>query len=136
MNKFMIEALKEAKKAYKNGDVPVGAVVVKNNKIISKAHNSKELSKIATNHAEILAINKACKKLKSWYLDDCILYTTMEPCMMCCGAILQSRIKKVVYSISNSKYGCSSFLKSVEFIKNVNSKESELLIKQFFSDIR
>ena len=136
MNKYMLIALKEAEKAYKNGDVPVGAVIVKNNKVIAKAHNCKESHKIATNHAEILVINKACKKLKTWYLDDCTLYTTMEPCMMCCGAIMQSRIKKIVYSVNNPKYGCSSLLKSTEIVCNVYKNESEILLKRFFSEIR
>ncbi len=136
MDKYMLIALKEAKIAYIKGDVPVGAIIVKDNKIIAKAHNCKETNKIATNHAEILAINKACRKLKTWYLDDCVLYTTMEPCMMCCGAIMQSRIKKIVYSVENPKYGCSSLLKSVDIVNNVCKNESELLLKKFFSNIR
>ena len=92
---FMEEALKEAKKSYHQGDVPVGAIIVKNQKIISKGHNKKEKMQVATRHAEMIAIEKACKKLKTWHLDDCILYVTMEPCLMCAGAILQSRIKKL-----------------------------------------
>ena len=98
--KYLKIAYKEALKAYKKGDIPVGCVIVKKNKIVAKAYNKKEKNNIATYHAEILAINKACKKLKTWHLDDCILYTTMEPCIMCSGAIIQSRIKKIVYSIS------------------------------------
>ena len=82
-------AMKEATKAYKNGDVPVGAVIVKNNKVIAKAHNMKEKNKSAIKHAEIIVIEKACKKVKNWHLNDCELYVTLEPCMMCCGAIIQ-----------------------------------------------
>ncbi len=110
---FMEEALKEAKKSYHQGDVPVGAIIVKNQKIISKGHNKKEKMQVATRHAEMIAIEKACKKLKTWHLDDCILYVTMEPCLMCAGAILQSRIKKIVYAVPNAKFG---FIESIENI--------------------
>ena len=136
MDKYMKIALKEAKKAYKNGDVPVGAIIIRNNKIISKAHNKKERKKSAIMHAEIIAINKACKKLHTWHLDDCILYTTMEPCMMCCGAIEQSRIKKIVFSVENNKYGCHKYLKNVKIHKYINKNESEKLLKSFFKDKR
>ena len=104
-NIYMKLALKEAKKAFKQNEVPIGVVIVKNNKIISKAHNKKEKTKIVTKHAEIIAIEKACKKLKTWHLNDCILYTTVEPCLMCSGAIIQSRIKKVYFSTANEKFG-------------------------------
>ena len=97
MDEYMKIAIKEAIKAKNKGDVPVGAVVVVGNKVISKAYNKKEHKKNSTKHAEILAISKACKKINSWHLDNCTLYCTMEPCMMCCGAIIQSRIKKVIY---------------------------------------
>ena len=97
--------VKEAKIAYKKGEIPVGAAIVKDGKIISKAHNLKENKQISTYHAEIIAINKACKKLKTWHLDNCTLYTTMEPCAMCTGAILQSRIKKIVYILENDLFG-------------------------------
>ena len=90
MNEFYMNiAIKEAKKAYKYEEVPVGAVIVKNNKIVSKAFNKKEKTKNVIKHAEIIAISKACKKLKNWRLDECELYVTMEPCMMCSGAIEQ-----------------------------------------------
>ena len=95
--KIMKIALKNAKKALKHDEVPVGAVIVKNNKIISQAYNKKEKTKNVINHAEIIAISKACKKLKTWRLDDCEIYITMEPCMMCSGAIEQARIKKIIY---------------------------------------
>ena len=98
---FMSVAIREARKSYKIGDVPVGAVIVKNGVIIAKAHNIKEKKHNAIMHAEIIAIEKACKKLKRWRLNDCELYVTMEPCMMCTGAIVQSRIKKIYYSIND-----------------------------------
>lgn len=105
MEKFMLSALKEASKAEKKGDVPIGAVVVKNGKIIAKGYNKKEKLNISTQHAEIIAINKACKKLKNWRLNDCEIYVTMEPCVMCCGAIIQSRIGKIIYGIHNEQFG-------------------------------
>lgn len=144
--KYMNLALKEAKKAYKHDDVPVGAVIIKDNKIISKAHNQKEKKKNATRHAEIIAIEKACKKLKTWHLDDCILYVTLEPCLMCAGALIQSRIKKVVYSTTSEKFGYiesidNVFLKNknnhlVEIEKGLCAKESQKLLKDFFKQKR
>ena len=102
---YMNKAYKEALKALKEDEVPVGAIIVKDNKIIAKAYNKKEHTNLATAHAEILAINKANKKLKSWHLDDCIMYVTLEPCVMCVGAIIQSRIKKVVYGAKSYQDG-------------------------------
>lgn len=97
MNDYMKVALDEAKKSYDKGEIPIGAVIVQNNRIIAKAHNDREKSQIATHHAEIIAIEKACKKLKSWRLDDCEMYVSLIPCPMCAGAIVNSRIKKVYY---------------------------------------
>ena len=139
MNEIYIDiALNEAKKAYKNGDIPVGCVIVKENKIIAKTHNKKEKNKIATHHAEILAIQKACKKTKNWYLEDCVLYTTMEPCLMCAGAIAQARIKKIVYSVDNPKFGFTNIIKNgkisnhtIEVEKIDNNMSQELLISFF-----
>ena len=91
---FMREALKEAKKAYGKLEIPVGAIIVKDGKIISRGYNQKEGKKDSTRHAEIIAIQKACKKLNSWRLLDCEMYVTLEPCSMCAGAIIQSRINK------------------------------------------
>ena len=102
---YMKIALGLANKAFSKGDIPVGAVIVKDNKIISKSYNTKNIKKCAINHAEIDAIRRACKKLNSWHLDDCTLYVTLEPCLMCCGAILQSRIKHVVYGTNCAKFG-------------------------------
>ncbi len=138
----MLEALKEANKAYKLGEVPIGAVIVKDNKIISRAYNKKESSNLATSHAEILAINKACKKLKNWRLVDCTLYVTVEPCLMCCGAIIQSRIKKVVYGTHNEYYGAvESIAKTlkkynVEVRSNILQNECSYILKEFFKKRR
>ena len=103
--KPMEEATLLAYKAGSQGEIPIGAVIVRNGKIISKAYNKREKSQIATHHAEILAIQKACKKLKSWRLDDCDLYVTLEPCPMCAGAIINARIKKVYFGARDLKCG-------------------------------
>lgn len=134
--KYMKIAIKEAQKAYKKGEIPVGAVIVKNNKIISKAHNMKEKYNNPLNHAEILCIKKACKKIKNWRLDNCILYVTMEPCMMCCGAILESRIKKIVFSVYNEKTGYTKKIKNIEIKSNILEKEYKMMLKSFFKKIR
>ena len=94
---FMKYALKMAHKAYKKDEVPIGAVIVKDGKILAKAYNTRNKSQIATNHAEVLAIKKACKKLKSWRLEGCDIYVTLEPCPMCAGAILNARINNLHY---------------------------------------
>lgn len=108
MDDFMNLALKQALKAYKKQEVPIGAIIVKNGKIISKAYNKKENKQITTKHAEIIAIERACKKLKTWHLDGCEIYTTMEPCLMCYGAIEQSRISKIYYGLKNMNFGFKS----------------------------
>lgn len=138
--KYMMLAINEAKKAYKKNEVPIGCVIIKDGRIISKAHNKKEIKKNAIMHAEIIAIAKACKKLKTWHLDDCVLYTTVEPCMMCTGAIIQSRIKKIYYSISNKSFGEleNYHLKNKKiFIQNnILNEESKKLLQQFFKEKR
>lgn len=139
MNEFMKIAFLEAKKSLLNEDIPVGALIIKDGKIISKAHNEKELRKDATKHAEILAIERACKKLKTWHLDDCVLMTTMEPCLMCSGAIIQSRIKKIIYGVDNEKFGYSKLLidkYKVECIKYENNEQIIELLKNFFKQRR
>jgi len=137
MNEYYMNiAIKEAKKAYKYEEVPVGAVIVKDNKIITKAYNKKEKTKNVTKHAEIIAISKACKKLKNWRLEDCTIYVTMEPCMMCSGAIEQSRIKKIVYGVKNENYGSTDQLKNVEIISKVCEKECRELLQSFFKKRR
>ena len=93
--RYIEEAFIEAEKAFRYGEVPVGAIIVKDGKIIAKAYNTKEKSRCAVNHAEILAIKKACRKLKNWRLEDCDMYVTLDPCPMCASAIKQSRIKNV-----------------------------------------
>lgn len=133
---YMKIALKEAKKAYKKDEIPIGCIIVKNNKIISKAHNKREKTKKISAHAEILAIEKASKKLKNWHLNDCILYTTVEPCLMCSGAIIQSRIKKIICSIKNEKYGelnnINNYLNQLDITYGILEDESKKIMKDFF----
>ena len=123
----MKEALKEARKALKKEEVPVGAVIVKDGEIIARAHNTKETKKDTTCHAEILAIKKASKKLNSWRLLDCEMYVTLEPCSMCAGALINSRIKKLYIGTEDSKTGaCGSVLNLLEDYKfNPNIFETE-----------
>jgi len=135
MEKYMTIALKEALKAAKCGDVPVGAVIVKNNKIISKGHNKKEKRKVVTRHAEIEAIEKACKKLKTWHLDGCEIYTTIEPCLMCYGAIEQARIEKIIFGTENEKFGYISnqqIESKIKFESGILKNECAKIIKNFF----
>lgn len=133
---YMNIAIKEAIKAKKHNEVPVGAIIVKNNKIISRGFNKKESKKDATKHAEILAISRACRKLKNWRLDDCTLYVTLEPCMMCCGAIQQSRIKKIVYGVKNNNYGYSNNLKNTEIISQICENKCKKMLQSFFQKKR
>lgn len=143
--KFMKEALKEAKKAYKKEEIPVGCVIVKNGQIIAKAHNLKETKNLATAHAEILAIEKAARKLGTWRLSDCEMYITLEPCTMCMGAIILSRIKKVYIGTMDEKTGaCGSFIDLQKFKYNhkveieigIMKKECEKILKDFFKELR
>ena len=142
---YMKEALKEAKKAYNAGEVPIGSIIVLNDKIIARAHNLKEKKNCATKHAEIIAVEKTTKKINNWRLNDAIIYITMFPCPMCASAIQQSRISKIVcgtipeyankqlvYDILNdNKYGIP-----VKIVENVLSDECSNLIKKFFSKKR
>lgn len=144
--KFMKAALKEAKKAYDKLEVPVGAVIVKDRKIIARAHNLKETKNDTTKHAEILAIQKASKKLNSWRLIDCEMYVTLEPCSMCAGALINSRIKKVYIGASDPKTGAVgsvfnlledyTFNHKVEYEKGVMQEECENILKEFFKKLR
>ena len=110
-NKYMKMALCEAKLAAMEGEVPVGAIIVKDGNVVSSARNNREATGDATGHAEILAIRAACASLGGWHLDDCELYVTLEPCPMCMGAIINSRIKKVIYGAKDAKAGaCGSVL--------------------------
>lgn len=135
---FMRKALNNAKKAYDLDEVPIGAVIVKDNRIISSAYNRKEIDNVATCHAEIIAINKACKKLKTWHLEDCTLYTTVEPCIMCTGAIIQSRISKVVYGTNNPTFGYISKLKDnkIKITQNILEHECLNILSNFFKEKR
>ena len=142
----MKEALKEAQKAYNKLEIPVGAVIVKDGKIISKAHNIKEEKQDTTKHAEIIAIQKASKKLETWRLNDCEMYVTLEPCSMCAGAIIQSRIKKVYIGTMDEKTGaCGSVLNlfkdfkfnhTVELETGILQEDCEKLLKDFFKTLR
>ena len=143
--KFMKEALKEAKKAYNKLEVPVGAVIVKDGQIIARAHNLKETKYDTTKHAEILAIQKASKKLNSWRLIDCEMYVTLEPCSMCAGALIQARIKKLYIGTMDKKTGaCGSVFNLFEYEFNHKVKveteilqsECEKILKDFFKELR
>jgi len=114
---YIDEAYKQAEKAYKCNEVPVGAIVVYKNKIIAKAFNKKERKNNSLYHAEIIAINKACKKIKSWRLSECELYVTLEPCLMCAGLIIQNRISKVYYGCNDPKSGAFGGLFDINEIK-------------------
>ncbi len=142
---FMGLALKEAKKAAEKGEVPVGAVIVKDGEIIAKAHNTKESKKNAINHAEILVIEKACKKLGGWRLWQCELFVTLEPCPMCTGAIINSRLKRVVYGVKDEKSGCCEsvanffempFNHKPEVKSAVLKEECSALLTEFFKELR
>lgn len=141
----MKEALKEALKARAKDEVPVGAVIVLNGKIIARGHNKRETKKNSLCHAEIIVIDKACKKLKNFRLENCELYVTLEPCLMCAGAIVQARIKKVVFGASDNKYGMAGTvfnafeLKSnhnVEIKKDVLKDECSEILTSFFKEMR
>jgi tRNA(adenine34) deaminase len=131
--RYMKAALKQARIAYAKGDVPVGAIIVKENKIIARAYNKKEETKNPTDHAEIIAIRKACQKLKDWRLNGCIMYVTLEPCPMCMGAIQQSRISKLVCGTNAVKDTLGNIL-SIE--NNILDEECSLLLKTFFQNRR
>ena len=118
--KYMKEALKEAKKAELIDEVPIGCVIVKDDKIIARGHNQRETNQSPIGHAEIIAINKASKKLKSWRLEGCDIYVTLEPCIMCSGAIIQSRINKVYYGASDPKGGALGSSINVLEASNIN----------------
>jgi len=142
----MKEALKEALKAYKKLEVPVGAVIVRDGEIIARAHNLKETKNDTTKHAEIIAIQKASKKIEAWRLEECEMYVTLEPCTMCAGAIINSRIKKVYIGTEDPKAGaCGSVLNifedykfnhKVEYKTGIKQKECEKILKDFFKELR
>jgi tRNA(adenine34) deaminase len=142
---FMKQALKEAKKAMLLDEVPVGCVIVKDNKIIARAHNKKEAKQNATAHAEIEAINKASKKLNNWHLDGADIYVTLEPCPMCAGAMINSRIGNLYFGAWEPKFGaCGSivnlfenaFNHKINFEGGILAEECALLLKNFFKNKR
>lgn len=142
---FMQKALLEAAKAFKINEIPIGAVIVKDNKIISKGYNKKEKNNSSLEHAEIIAIRKAQKKLKKWRLDDCKIYVTIEPCFMCTGAILEARIKEIIYGSSDLKKGFISSkldVTKIDYFHKFNvkngvlQKDCEKIIKDFFKELR
>ena len=142
----MQEAILEAQKAYKLGDVPVGCVIVIGDEIVARAHNLRHNRKNSLDHAEMITIARACRKLNRWILDDATLYVTLEPCLMCSGAILQSRMKKVVYGCPEPKFGCVEsimhvfndypFNHHVEVEKGICANEIEAMMKSFFKMLR
>ena len=141
----MLKAIENAKIAFKNGDVPVGAVIVKDGEIIAEAYNQREISGRATAHAEILAIECACQKLGRWRLSDCEMYITLEPCPMCAGAILNARMGKVYYALKESNSGALGSvlnLNSYPLLHKVQTEvglcenESRELISRFFKEKR
>ena len=143
---YMREALEEAKLAYQENEVPIGAVLVCNGEIVARNHNRKEATNDATSHAELLCIQEASQKLGSWHLGDCVLYTTVEPCAMCSGAIINARIPTVIYAAPGIKFGTHlsvvNILDSKKFNHNVNvtggilEEESANLLKAFFQERR
>lgn len=122
MNKYMLLAIEEAKKAAEKDEVPVGAVVVREGKVISSAYNLRETMQSATAHAEILAVEQACRVLGSWYLNECDLYVTLEPCIMCAGAIINARIRSLYFGAYDPKAGGCGSVTDVFRLKELNHK--------------
>lgn len=143
-NKFMKSALKCAEAALREGEVPIGAVVVYDGKVIARGHNRRTKRQIATAHAEIEAIEKACKKLKSWRIPECELYVTLEPCPMCMGAVLNARIKKVYFgapedkgrSLTSELASANLLNHTVEVEGGVMKEECAEILSRFFSEMR
>lgn len=143
---FMKEAFKEAEKAFVKGEVPVGSVAVLNNKIIARSHNNVEKKKIFFGHAEFLILKKLNKIFQNYRFNDIIIYTTLEPCIMCMGALIQVRIKKIYYSAPNIRLGLNSnfylskednnSFSKISFKSNFLEKESEHILKKFFANLR
>ena len=144
--RYMREALKQAKKAYALGEVPIGCVIVHDGKIIGRGYNRRNTDKSTLSHAEIIAIKKASKAVGDWRLEECTLYVTLEPCQMCAGAIVQARIPKVVMACMNPKAGCAgsvlnildmpAFNHQVEAVRGILAQECETLLKTFFKELR
>jgi tRNA(adenine34) deaminase len=143
---FMKLAIEEAKKAEQLGEVPIGAVIVKNNEVIASAHNLRETTQNAVTHAELLAIEKACEAVGSWRLEETTLYVTLEPCPMCSGALLLSRVDRVVYGAIDPKAGCAGTLMNLlddsrfnhrcDVVSGVLAEECGMLLTNFFRALR
>ena len=144
--KYMKAAIREAKKAYALGEVPIGCVIVYEGKIIGRGYNRRTVDANVLSHAEIIAIKKACKKMGDWRLEGCTLYVTLEPCPMCAGAIVQARVPKAVIGAMNPKAGCAGsvmnlldekgFNHQVEMESGILGEECALLLKNFFRELR
>ena len=144
--KYMKEAMKQARKAYKLGEVPIGCVIVYQDQIIARGYNRRNTDKNTLAHAEITAINRASKRIGDWRLEECTLYVTLEPCQMCAGAIVQARIPSVVIGCMNPKAGCagsilnllnmSEFNHQVNVTRGVLEQECSVMLKQFFKELR
>lgn len=144
--RFMKEAVKQAKKAYAIGEVPIGCVIVYDGKIIARGYNRRTIDKNTLAHAELQAIRKASRKMDDWRLEDCTMYVTLEPCQMCSGAIVQSRMKRVVVGCMNPKAGCAGsvlnilqmpeFNHQVELTTGVLEEACSGLMKTFFRELR
>ena len=144
--KFMKDAIRQAKKAGAIGDVPIGCVIVHEGKIIARGYNKRNKNKTVLAHAELLAMSKACKKIGDWRLEECTMYITLEPCQMCAGAIVQARIPRVVIGSMNPKAGCGgsilNLLEMQEFNHQVNvtrgvlNQECSEMLSDFFRELR
>ncbi len=144
--KYMKAALREAKKAYALEEVPIGCIIVQNDKIIARGYNRRNVDKNTLAHAELTAIKKASKKTGDWRLEDCTMYITLEPCQMCAGAIVQSRMKEVVIGAMNPKAGCAGsvlnllqmqqFNHQVQITKGILENECAAMLTQFFAELR
>lgn len=144
--RYMKEAIKQARKAYALTEVPIGCVIVHDGKVIGRGYNRRNTDKNTLAHAEITAINKASKAIGDWRLEECTLYVTLEPCQMCAGAIVQARIPKVVMASMNPKAGCAGsvlnilempqFNHQVEVVRGVLDEECSKMLKEFFAELR
>ena len=144
--KYMKEAIKQARKAYAIGEVPIGCVIVYQDKIIGRGYNRRTIDKNTLAHAELIAIKKASKKMNDWRLEECTMYVTLEPCQMCSGAIVQSRMTRVVVGCMNPKAGCAGsilnllqmeeFNHQVELTTGVLGEECSQMMKSFFKELR
>lgn len=144
--KYMKEAIRQAKKAYALEEVPIGCIIVQNDKIIARGYNRRNTDKSTLAHAELTAIRKASKKTGDWRLEDCCMYITLEPCPMCAGAIVQARIPRVVVGCMNPKAGCAGsvmnllnepgFNHQAEFVEGVLEEECSSMLSSFFRELR